>query len=365
MKIAIVTCSPQNDYSRARSLRAAVAACPGVEALIIRNSHKSRLRYPEVMLKICKARLADRPDAYMLTFRGYEMFLFMALTFARKPIIFDELINFTEWMEEQGRLREGSIPYQLFRRWYAWLAGHARIILADTDAHAQYSAILNMLSIKRYQTVPVGTDEEIFFPATGLPSEKKQFSVLYYGHMVALHGLSHVLEAAFLLKDQPNINFRLIGGKKQGKVAKACAEAERAGARVTHESWLPLEDLPEAIHEAGLVLGGPFGNTLQSQFVITGKTHQVLACAAPVLIGENRVHEGFRDKQNCLIVPQADPRALAEAIVWAAEHPAELAQIGKAGRQLYEQHFSQKIVNKLIQDTIETNLKSSNSAGSV
>ena len=353
MKIAIVTCSPQNDYPRARSLRTAVAACPGVETLIIRNSHKSRLRYPEVMLNICKTRLVDRPDAYLLTFRGYEMFLFMALTFVRKPIIFDELINFTEWMEEQGRLKAGSIPYRLFRHWYAWLAGRARIILADTDAHAEYSATLNMLSVKRYKTVPVGTDEEIFSPGTELPFEKKQFTVLYYGHMVALHGLSHVLEAAVLLKDQANINFRLVGGKKQGKVAKACAEAERAGARITHESWLPLEDLPEAIHEAGLVLGGPFGNTLQSQFVITGKTHQVLACAAPVLIGENRVHEGFQDKQNCLVVPQADPRALVDAITWAANHPSELARIGKAGRQLYEQHFSQQTVNKLVREIVE------------
>lgn len=353
MKIAIVTCSPQNDYPRARSLRTAVAACPGVETLIIRNSHKSRLRYPEVMLKLSKARLFDRPDAYLLTFRGYETFLFMALTFARKPIIFDELINFTEWMEEQGRLKTGSIPYRLFRRWYAWLTGHARIILADTNAHAQYSATLNMLSIKRYKTVPVGVDEEIFAPLAASTTKKKQFTVLYYGHMVALHGLPHVLEAAVLLKDRPNINFRLIGGKQKGRVAKACIEAKEAGAHVTHESWLPLEGLPEAIHEAGLVLGGPFGNTLQSQYVITGKTHQVLACAAPVLIGENKVHEGFRDKHNCLMVPQADTRALVKAISWAAEHPSELAQIGKAGRQLYEQQFSQVHINRLVQDIVE------------
>jgi glycosyltransferase involved in cell wall biosynthesis len=352
MKVAIITCSPQNDYPRARSLRTAVAACPGVETLIIRNSHKSRLRYLEVMLKICKARLADRPDAYLLTFRGYEMFLFMALTFARKPIIFDELINFTEWMEEQGRLKAGSVPYRLFRRWYAWLAGHARIILADTSAHAQYSATLNMLSVKRYTTVPVGTDEEIFFPVASQPSEKKQFTVLYYGHMLALHGLSHVLEAAVLLKDRVNINFRLIGGKKKGRVAKACAEAERAGAHVTHENWLPLEDLPGAIHEAGLVLGGPFGDTLQSQFVITGKTYQALASAAPVLIGKNQVNEDFTDKSNCLMVSQADAKALVEAIGWAADHPEEMARIGLAGRKLYETRFSQDIVNKLIAEMV-------------
>lgn len=353
MKIAVVTCSPQNDYARARSLRTAFAACPGVETQIVRNRHTSWLRYPEAMLRICKARLIDRPNAYVITFRGYEMLLFMVLTFVRKPIIFDELINFTEWMEEQGRLKNGSLPYRLFRRWYAWLAGHARIIVADTDAHAEYSAKLNMLSIDRYKTIPVGIDETVFDGQPVPINESKQFTVLYYGHMMALHGLRYVLEAAILLKDYPNITFRLVGGKKQGRVAKACADAARAGAHLTHESWLSFEALPQAIHEAGLILGGPFGDTLQAGFVVTGKTYQVLACAAPVLIGNNQVNEGFTDKKNCLMVQQADPKALAEAIIWASQHPEELASIGQAGRQLYEQHFSQKVINELVQTIVK------------
>jgi glycosyltransferase involved in cell wall biosynthesis len=353
VKIAVVTCSPQNDYARARSLRAAVAACPAADVQIIRNRHTGWLRYPEVMLRLCKARLFDRPDAYVVTFRGYEMLLFMALTFVRKPVVFDELVNFTEWMEEQGRLRRGSLPYRLFRRWYAWLAGHSRIILADTAAHAEYSAKLNMLSITQYRVVPASADETVFKAeqSASLPPSKK-FTVLYYGHMLPLHGLQYVLDAAVRLKDQPHITFRLIGGKRQGKVARACAEAGRAGAQVTHESWLPFEDLPKAIRAAGLVLGGPFGGTLQAGFVVTGKTYQVLACAAPVLVGRNQVQEGFEDKKNCLIVPQADSKALAETIAWAADHPKELEKIGRAGRQLYMQHFSQRIINEQIADLV-------------
>lgn len=353
MKIAIVTCSPQNDYARARSLRTAFAACPGVETLIIRNRHTNRLRYPEVMLRICKARLFKRPDAYVLTFRGYEMMLFMRLTMVRKPIIFDELINFTEWMVEQGRLKAGTLRYRLFRRWNIWMTRRCRFILADTNAHAEYSATLNMLSVDRYRVLPVCAEENLFKPQPARPNTGNSFTVLYYGHMMALHGLDYVLRAAELLKDRPDINFRLIGGKKQTKVAQACAAAARAGARLEHESWLPFEELPAAINEADLTLGGPFGGTLQARFVITGKTYQALATAAPVLIGENQVHQGFSDKQNCLIVPQADPKALAGAIAWAHEHPKELAQIGQAGRRLYEAHFSQTTVNRLIRETVE------------
>lgn len=352
MKIAVVTCSPRNDYPRARGLRTAFAACPDAQTMIIRNRHTGWLRYPETMLKICKARLLDRPDVYVLTFRGYEMLLFARLTLLGKPIIFDELVNFTEWMVEQGRLKEGTLSYRLFRRWNAWMTRKCRFILADTDAHAKQSAILNMLSVKRYRVLPVSAEENIFKPRAGRPDVERPFTVLYYGHMLALHGLEYVLRAAELLKDRPDISFRLAGGKKESEVARACAEATKAGAHLTHESWLPFEELPAAIHQAGLTLGGPFGGTLQAGFVITGKTYQALACAAPVLIGRNEVNEGFVDKRNCLVVPQADAQTLAKAIGWAADHPKELVRIGQAGRELYEAHFSQAAVNRIVQEMV-------------
>lgn len=357
MKIAVVTCSPKNDYPRALSLRTAFAAAPGVTTVIIRNRRTNLLRYPEVMYKLCKARTGiggSRPDAYVLTFRGYEMMLFLRLTLIRKPIIFDELINFTEWMVEQGRLTSDSRSYRLFRKWNSWVVRRCRFILADTEAHANYSAILNKLSIKQYKVLPVCAEENLFRPAAKNEQSKKEpFTVLYYGHMVALHGLDYVLKASEILKDRPDIVFRLAGGKKNSQVAKACARAAQAGAHVTHQSWLPFKDLPLAIRRAGITLGGPFGNTLQADFVVTGKTYQVLACAAPVLIGKNQVNGSFYDKVNCLMVPQADPKALAAAIRWAADHPKELASIGQAGRKLYEKKFSQAVVNKTVQELVQ------------
>ncbi len=351
MKIAVITCYKHNDYIRARTLRTAFQACPGADVLIVRNRHKGLLRYPEVALRIIKLRLFERPDAYVITFRGYETLLLMRLTLLRKPIIFDELVNFTEWMEEHRRLSAGSVPYRLFRRWNSWLVKRCRFILADTRAHAEYSAKLNMLSIERYKVIPIGSDEAIFRPPTTDKENDGQFTIVYYGSMLKLHGLPAILKAAELLKGQPDIRFRLIGGKRE--VARLCAAAAKRGANVNHESWVPFEQLPAVVQAADLALGGPFGNTLQSQFVITGKTFQLLAAGRPVLVGANRVHEGFVDRKNCLIVRQADPQAIAEAIKWAHAHPDELQKIGRAGRQLYEERYSQKIIDKLVCELVE------------
>ena len=350
MKVAIITCYDQNDYVRARTLRAAFQAADDVDVKIIRNENKGLKRYAEVPFKIIKARFGYRPDAYVITFRGYEMLLFMVLTLSRKPIIFDEMINFTEWMEEHKVFKNGSLGYKLFRLWYGWLARRCRIILADTDAHAHYSAELNKMDLKRYRTIPVGTDETVFYPRPHKAADHKKFIVFYYGHMLPLHGLDYVLEAAEQLKNRREITFRFVGGKD--KVAQACKAAQENGAHVTHEAWVPFEELPQAAINAGLTLGGPFGKTLQSQYVVTGKTYQFLALGTPVLIGKNKVNDGFRDKQNCLLVPEADAAAITKAIEWAYDHPNELESIGKAGRQLYEQHFSQAIINAAVQKLV-------------
>jgi glycosyltransferase involved in cell wall biosynthesis len=270
------------------------------------------------------------------------MLLYFALTFVRKPIIYDELINFTEWMDEHGRIEPGTLSYRFFRGWYASLAKRCRFILADTDAHAAYSAQLNHLDQAIYKTLPVCADETVFKPLEAA-REQQAFEVLYYGSMLPLHGLAFVLEAAVKLKHHPNIKFRIVGGKND--VSQACDRAVKQGANIQYQSWVPFEALPNLLSTASLAMGGPFGNTLQSNYVVTGKTYQFLASAKPTLIGENLVTEEFINEVNCLKIPQGDADAIAAAVLSAYENPKILEKIGLAGRELYDAHFSQTVVN--------------------
>lgn len=345
MKIAVVVCYDQQNYVRACTLRNGLEAAPGVEVINIANKNRGLLRYLEVPLKILGARFTTKPDAYLVTFRGYEMLLYMVLTLVRKPIIFDELINFTEWMYEHRIIKPGKWKYNLFRRWYAWQARKCRVILADTDAHAKYSAELNKLDLSRYKTIPVGTNENVFAYRPDAKPEKP-FTVFYYGNMLPLHGLSYVLDAAVMLKDVPGIYFRFVGGKD--KAAEACAAAKEQGANVTHQKWVDFDKLPDIASGAGLTIGGPFGDTLQSRFVITGKTYQFMSLGAPVLISQNEATGYFKNKINCLMTPQANADSIAMAIRWAYSHPDEMRDIAKNGHELYKKHYSQEVINQLV-----------------
>jgi glycosyltransferase involved in cell wall biosynthesis len=351
MKIAIVSCYDQIDYIRARVLRAGFAAVPGVQTVVIKNKHKGLLRYFEVPYNIVKARFSVRPDAWAITFRGYEMLPFLLLVKGRKPLIFDEMLNAAEYLNEHSVLKHDTFLDKLFRGWYGWLLRRCRFVLADTDAHAEYSAKLCRVDRAKFRTIPISTDESVFYPRPKAgKADAKTFNVFYYGVMRRLHGLEYVLEAAVKLAANPHITFT-IGGDK-GESQAACQAAVARGARITYMPWVPFGDIPVIASTAGLNLGGPFGKTLQSQFVITTKTFQFLALEAPVLIGENKVQEGFINKKNCLIVPPNSAGAIADAITWAYEHPAGLKKIAVAGHSLYQQHFSQKHINARLSELV-------------
>jgi glycosyltransferase involved in cell wall biosynthesis len=59
---------------------------------------------------------------------------------------------------------------------------------------------------------------------------------------------------------------------------------------------------------------------------------------------ETMLHDGVTG----LHFAPGDSQALAEKVKWAWEHPSELAVMGKAGRQVYEEHYTSEINYKLL-----------------
>jgi len=357
MKIAIVTCYSDPDYVRARVLRSALKLLPTVRLTIIKNKHSGLLRYPEVLWKVWQLKRTQKPDVYVLTFRGQEILPFILLIIGKKPLIFDELIVPIAYTNNEHHIKSLTkrLYYFMARRsesmYRRWLR-RCYAILADTAAHADLSARTSHVNLSKYTVVPIGTDETLFKPAAQIV-KKTPFQVFYYSTgMQPLHGISYVLEAAELLKDNHDIEFLMVGGKKP--LRSAVAAAVQSGAHIRYEAWISFDSLAATMHESGICLGGPFGDTPQAHHVITTKTYQMLAAGCPVLVGASEaVDEFFIDKQNALVVPQADASALAKAFVWAQKHPAELAAIAQNGRILYEKQFSQAAIARILQPLLD------------
>jgi glycosyltransferase involved in cell wall biosynthesis len=349
-KICVVTCYKQPDYVRGVVLRAALARLPNTTVIIVKNQHTGLLRYPEVIGKIIKARIQHKPDVYILTFRGYELLPFFLLLTIGKKRIFDELVNFVEWVAyEHKKLRAGSLLARVVWVGYRWLLKQCDVVLCDTELHRRYVAELMHLPLSKFYTVPVSTDEEMFKPK---PTTKQNtFQVFHYGNMLPLHGLQYILDAAIQLRDNPRITFLLAGGKAD--VTIAIEHAVQQGAHIIYIPWIPYKDLPSMIARSSMCLAGPFGGTLQAGMVITGKAYQFLAMGVPTLIGCIDELSVFQDRKNCLLVPQANAVALATQITWAEQHPKELAVIGIAGRQMYMKYYANDTVTKLLADMLQ------------
>jgi glycosyltransferase involved in cell wall biosynthesis len=208
------------------------------------------------------------------------------------------------------------------------------------------------LPIDKYHSIPVGTDETLFNITNSTRTDNDKFQVLYYGNMLPLHGIEYVIESAISLKDHKEIEFLLIGGGIQ--LRQNIDIAISKGANIKYQKWVPYKELPQVIADADICLGGPFGGTTQSQFVVTGKTIQFLRMGKPVIVGKNMESAVFIDKVNALIIDQASSLSLEKAIIWAHQNKERIINIGHNGMELYENCFSNKVVSKSIASLLDS-----------
>jgi glycosyltransferase involved in cell wall biosynthesis len=175
--------------------------------------------------------------------------------------------------------------------------------------------------------------------------------VFFYGYMLPLHGPQFVLEAAELLKDNPDITFLLAG--RIGKYEEAIVAAQGRGARIEYRQWVPFDELPELIAGSAVNIAGPFGQTFQAQHVINGKVYQFLASGSVALLGANQNTANFINHVNSLVVPRGDAQAIAREIEWAYNNQDQLPAITRAGRELYDQHYSNKVISGYLKQMLD------------
>lgn len=335
------------DYVRTRTLISALQKIDGVQLCQARNSSKGILRYLETMWKLIIIRISKKNDFYILGFRGYELFWPVRIITLGKPLIYDHMMSpYDSLLNERKSIKKGSFIEKLVYLYEKSIIQNSDIVLTDTENHKKYFQELFNVGSQKILDIPVGADEELFHIHHAQSLDKQvAFEVLFYGTFLPLHGINVILDAASWLRDHP-IHFTLIGGDKSNPYYQMIKQT--ALDNVTHIEWVEFEHLPMLISHTNIGLGGPFGNTGQAHRVVTGKTLQFLAMAKPVIVGEIDTNYGFKDKVNCIMVPQGDGRALADAINWAFHHKTEIEQIGWQGYKLYQDRYSIKHISEKI-----------------
>src|SRR5207237_1563223 len=123
-----------------------------------------------------------------------------------RPVVFDALVSLHETLvEDRRRFGPGSLPARaLLALDRAALRG-ADLVVADTQANAEFLAALADLQPERVEVCLVGAEDRLFRPGWR-PAEP--WTCLFVGKLIPLHGLETILAAARLA---PDIPFRLVG----------------------------------------------------------------------------------------------------------------------------------------------------------
>lgn len=292
-----------------------------------------RLLAAEARLAL-RARPSDA-DVVVVGYPGHLDLPAARLAARGQPIVFVPLVSLTDTLvEDRRRFAPGSPAARVLRALDRFALRRADLVVADTNANADYFAALGGIDRSRVEVCLVGAEERLFRPVWQ-PSEP--FQALFVGKLIPLHGLETILEAA---RRVPEIPFRVVGS---GQLECTLDAAPPNVARVP---WVEYERLPDELRRAGCALG-IFGTGAKARRVIPNKAFQALACGAPLVTADTpAARELLDDGRSALLVPPGDPEALAAAVRRLADDPGLAARVASGGHAAYREHASEEVLGR-------------------
>lgn len=306
---------------------------------------------PEVMLRLLRC------DALMVGYIGQADALILG-SIARamgKPVIFNPLVTLTDTIvEDRGRFGERSLPARAFAAIDRAALRVASLILTDTEENARYLGERFDIERSKVAVVPVGAEEPVFYPGAPAPqaSESGEIDVLFVGKFIPLHGIETILRAAAFLEER-GVPARIeLVGTGQTHIAMR-ALAEQLGLRsVVWTDWIPFERLGDRLRRADVALG-VFDAGAKAGRVIPNKVYQSIACRVATITRRGPAVETLlRDGESALLVPPADPEALAAAITRLAD-PVTRRRIAEGGYQAFTHQGSIDAIARALRPALD------------
>ena len=270
-----------------------------------------------------------RSDDYDIMLVGYpgqfDVYLGRILSWwRRKPMVLDILMSLYLIAEERGLTQTSPVTGRII----FWLEKVGLklpdLLIADTPEYREYYCQKYNLSPDRFQLVPLGVNDRIYYPRPDKHPPNDYFRVIYYGTFIPLHGVETMIRAAAELRQHPTIRFDFYGdGQERPLAEKLARELELENVRF--RGWIDKEKLPDEIAQSHLCLG-VFGTTKQSRCTIQNKIWEGMMMQRPVITGDaETIREELTHKKHLYLVERANPHALAAGVLDIQRNP-ELQQ---------------------------------------
>lgn len=288
---------------------------------------------------------ARRPDYVFVEspplFLSLPAWLYAA--FRRSKIIFNVSDLWPDSVRDLGAVRDGPV-LRLAEALERWSYAKARVVNAMTETARKTLIVQKGVPAKKVLLLPNGVDSALFAPRDPDEELARELGVadkkvfLFAGTHGAAQGLENIVEAAALLRDT-EICFVLVG---DGYVKPALVRAakERGLKNIVFVEPRPLTEMPRYFSIAcASVVPLVAGEALKS--ARPSKIFPSLSAGVPVLFsGEGDAADLVAQSGGGVVVPPADPQAIADAALGLARDEQRRQEMARRGRQFVEERYS-------------------------
>jgi len=308
-------------------------------------------------LKNIRKEIKDKDSIFILNSSYKFIFLVLYLKiFTNKKIFYDAFISFYDtFVIDRKRFSKFSLIACFIYLLDLIVCWSSDILIFDTEEHKKYFKSKFFISKnKRKVILPVSIDlsylDNICLD-NDLPEifSKDKFNVFFYGTYIPLQGIGCIVEAAFILKDEENIVFTLLGSGQEKESILSLAKKYKLS-NINFFDSVDYNKLIQYIEKADVCLG-IFGDSNKSKRVIPNKVLECLAKRKIVITGRNLALERyFKDGEHLIYTDLANSESLASKILFVTNNYGKLSNLGNEGRKQVEDFFSDKYLINLIKE---------------
>lgn len=259
----------------------------------------------------------------------------------RPRCIADAYISIWDSMyRDRNREQVAGLLSRLVKRFEVRALRAAHLVLVDTEANVDQVSNDFLIPPCQIRSLPLAIDEAPFLAIQPRGNAAQgRVRVLFVGTMIPLHGIEVVLEAVHALRDDPRIEFRLVGdGQLGGQVEHALREC--GNARVTWlRGWQPLDVIAREIADADICLG-VFGGSKKAARVLPFKLYMYFAAGRAVISQEALSTPAGVPYPPIEPVDPLDPGGLSSAILRLLNEIERGEARGHAEREYYRHWIS-------------------------
>ncbi len=293
------------------------------------------LRLTECWLKLILKRIkAPKSDAILIGNIGQFDIRLAKVLFRKRHLILDYMISAGDTAKDRGE--NGGIKLSLLN----WLDNaalkRADTILVDTEEH---KATVPEKYRGKVVVVHVGASN-IWFKDNQSKDTNKPLKVIFFGSFTPLQGAPIIGEA--ISKLNGNIHISMIGSGQDEEATKLLATLKSDSVSVDWKQWLGTNELVKAVSQSDVCLG-IFGDNPKAKRVVPNKIYQGAASGC-ALITSNTLPQSRILGDAAILIPPADPNALANAIDDLSKNRSKVIELQKKSKAKAEIAFKPKVI---------------------